>query len=289
MNEIPAHRKVQRTIAAQRAVEGDGFVVRRPFPTAQVSEIDPFLLLDHLGPIDYAPGEAKGTPDHPHRGFETVSFVFEGDVHHRDSRGHEGLIKAGGVQWMTAGSGIIHKEQPSEAFQRVGGRSHGIQLWVNLPAAQKMAQPRYQDLQASDIPTVTVGASEVRVVAGTFGDVTGPVQTHLPILALICRLNGDSVSVEAPSANTTLAYVISGVLQTADGDVPEANLVQYGPGSEPVVLNGHGEVLLLSGMATGDPIVRYGPFVMNTKDEIVQAFRDYERGVFDAVSAAEST
>src|SRR4051812_38431465 len=161
-------REVAKIIAAERHVEGGGFTVRRPFPTAGVSLVDLFLLIDEMGPVDYAPGEAVGAPDHPHRGFETVTYVLEGEFEHEDSAGHKGALKPGDVQWMTAGAGIIHSEMPSREMRTHGGRVHGFQIWVNLPASLKMTQPRYQELSGAKIPTAatTDGLARVRVIAG---------------------------------------------------------------------------------------------------------------------------
>ena len=152
---------VARTIRAQQAIEGDGFVVRRPFPTMSLSHLDPFLLFDHMGPVDFAPGKGVGTPWHPHRGFETVTYVLDGHLEHRDSMGNHGFLEPGDTQWMTAGSGVLHKEGPSAATQRAGGRVHGLQLWVNLPAAEKMRSPRYQDLRADANAQFQIGRAHV--------------------------------------------------------------------------------------------------------------------------------
>src|SRR3954469_1420888 len=164
---IESIREATKITTAHRQSEGAGFVVRRPFPGADVDSVDPFLLIDEMGPIDYAPGEAVGAPDHPHRGFETVTYVLEGEVLHEDSAGHRGTIKPGGVQWMTAGGGIIHSETPSAAVMADGGRAHGFQIWVNLPARLKMTRPRYQELGAEQIPTAKTpdGLANVKVIA----------------------------------------------------------------------------------------------------------------------------
>src|SRR5882762_8216977 len=145
-------REVTKVTTAHRQSEGGGFIVRRPFPGAELDSVDPFLLLDEMGPVDYAPGEAVGAPDHPHRGFETVTYVLEGEMEHEDSAGHRGVLGPGDVQWMTAGAGIIHSEMPTARIQREGGRAHGFQIWVNLPSRLKMMQPRYQELPATRIP-----------------------------------------------------------------------------------------------------------------------------------------
>src|SRR5262250_1821318 len=163
-----AAREVQRIVKSQRVREGGGFVVRRPFPTAGLDHIDPFLLLDEMGPVDYGPGEAVGAPDHPHRGFETVTYVLAGEFEHEDSAGHRGVLRAGDVQWMTAGAGIVHSEMPSRRIRDQGGRVHGFQVWVNLPARLKMTRPRYQEVPAARIPQAATadGKARVRVVAG---------------------------------------------------------------------------------------------------------------------------
>src|SRR6186997_1512883 len=156
-------RTVDKIVTAHRQLEGGGFVVRRPFPTAGLELVDPFLLLDEMGPIDYAPGEAVGAPDHPHRGFETVTYVLEGEMEHEDSAGHRGSLRAGDVQWMTAGAGIIHAEMPSRTLREQGGRVHGFQVWVNLPARLKLTTPRYQEIAASAIPTAATADRRARV------------------------------------------------------------------------------------------------------------------------------
>src|SRR5437763_11582150 len=161
-------REVSRVVTAHKQTEGGGFIVRRPIPSHGLSVVDPFLLIDEMGPVDYAPGQAVGAPDHPHRGFETVSYILEGEFEHEDSAGHRGAIRAGGVQWMTAGGGIIHSEMPSERIRREGGRMHGFQIWINLPARLKMTRPRYQELSPESIPEARTadGKARVRVIAG---------------------------------------------------------------------------------------------------------------------------
>src|SRR5436189_495679 len=187
---IESIREATRITTAHRQSEGAGFVVRRPFPGAEVDSVDPFLLLDEMGPIDYAPGEAKGAPDHPHRGFETVTYVLEGAIDHGDSQGNRGRIGAGDVQWMTAGSGVIHSEMPSEEIRRDGGRLHGFQLWVNLSRRDKMMLPRYQELRAAEIPTATSadGKVSVTVIAGESLGTRAAIDTRTPIMYLHLRL-----------------------------------------------------------------------------------------------------
>jgi redox-sensitive bicupin YhaK (pirin superfamily) len=176
-------RAVARVVDSIQATEGGGFTVRRPFPTAALGHFDPFLLLDEMGPTDTAPGEAKGAPDHPHRGFETVTYLLAGEMQHRDSAGHAGVIGPGDVQWMTAGAGVIHSEMPTPAFQQTGGRMHGFQLWVNLPGRDKMGKPRYQDVPSESIPIATSadGLVTVKVIAGEALGARAVIDTHTPI------------------------------------------------------------------------------------------------------------
>jgi hypothetical protein len=280
---------VEEVVPAQRAVEGEGFVVRRPFPVAGREQIDPFLLLDHLGPVDHAPGEALGTSEHPHRGFETVTYILDGELEHRDSQGDGGFIGSGDVQWMTAGAGIVHREQPSERMQREGGRVHGVQLWVNLRAADKRLAPRYQEVPRSTIPVVEVDGVTVRVVAGSFGDVVGPVETHSPVDYLHATIpSGRTLRVPVPAGHTALAYVLSGTGRFGDGaEAGEAKLVVFARDEGDVVIAATTdlEVLVLTGEPLREPLFRYGPFVMNTRDEIVDAFDDYQAGRMGAIPA----
>ncbi len=273
-------RPVIARIPATRAVEGAGFEVRRPFPTARVAQIDPFLLLDEMGPTELAPGEAKGAPDHPHRGFETVTYMISGAVEHEDSTGRAGRIGPGAVQWMTAGAGVIHSEMPAAEMRTDGGRQHGFQLWVNLPAAEKMTAPRYQEFLASEIPEVTTGGATVRVIAGRFDDAAGPVETRSPVTYLHVRLApGAGVTVPAVE-ETALVYTFAG-----DG---EATMLVYGDGGDTIRLTNEGadeaQHLVLTGQPLREPIARYGPFVMNTAEEIEQAMRDYQSGRFGLIA-----
>ncbi|TMB30870.1 MAG: pirin family protein [Deltaproteobacteria bacterium] len=177
-------REVSRVTTAHRQSEGGGFIVRRPFPVAEIDSVDPFLLLDEMGPVDYAPGEAVGAPDHPHRGFETVTYVLEGEMEHEDSAGHRGKLGPGDVQWMTAGAGIIHSEMPSERIRKEGGRVHGFQIWVNLPKDEKMARPRYQEYGSGELPVAKSadGKATVRVIAGEALGARAVIETRTPIV-----------------------------------------------------------------------------------------------------------
>ena len=279
MTTNTAERPVARRVSSVRTVEGGGFVVRRPFPTASLELVDPFLLIDEMGPVDYAPGEAVGAPDHPHRGFETVTYVLAGEMEHRDSAGNHGVIGAGDVQWMTAGAGVVHSEMPAPRLLRDGGRMHGFQIWVNLPRADKMIPPRYQGLKAAEIPVATSddGLVTARVISGHALGVDGSVTTQSPVGYVHLTLKpGARFEQPVPDGHTAIAYVFSGAINGAgDGD-----LVVYERSSGPVVLRSDAgaEVILLTGAPLNEPVARYGPFVMNTRDEIIQAFEDYQSG-----------
>ncbi len=273
---------VTRLVRAQRAVEGDGFVVRRPFPTASLSYIDPFLLFDHMGPVEFGPGEGAGTPWHPHRGFETVTYLLEGEAEHRDSMGSHGFLRAGDTQWMTAGSGVLHKEGPTAAAQLAGGRTHGLQLWVNLPASLKMTAPAYQDLRAEENAREERDGATVRVIAGDLFGLTGPGRTRTPISYAHITLDEDAgVSTVLPAGHVVLAYPLIGAFRAGDTQVDEGVLAVV-EGDE-LTLTGvapRSEIIVLTGQPIGEPVARYGPFVMNTDDEVRQAFVDFDHGRF---------
>ena len=206
-------REPRQIVTAHRQLEGGGFVVRRPLPTDELEMVDPFLLIDEMGPVDYAPGEAVGAPDHPHRGFETVTYALDGEFEHEDSAGHHGALRAGDVQWMTAGAGIIHSEMPSRRIRDEGGRVHGFQIWVNLPARLKMTRPRYQEVPAAKIPQASTadGKARVRVIAGEALKARAVIDTHTPIVYQDWSLDehGD-VTVPIPPSHNALAYVFEG-------------------------------------------------------------------------------
>ena len=273
---------VTRLVKAQRAIEGDGFVVRRPFPTSSLSYIDPFLLFDHMGPVEFAPGEGTGTPWHPHRGFETVTYLLEGDLEHRDSMGNHGYLHTGDTQWMTAGSGVLHKEGPSVASQQSGGRTHGLQLWVNLPAELKMTAPAYQDLRAEENAIETRTGATIRVIAGELFGLTGPGRTRTPIAyAHVTLDSGAVVSTALPQDHVVLAYALTGGFRIGDAQVDEGVLAVI-DGDE-LTITGvapRSEIIVLTGEPIGEPVARYGPFVMNTEDEVRQAFIDFDHGRF---------
>jgi redox-sensitive bicupin YhaK (pirin superfamily) len=284
-------RTVASVIDAPTTFEGEGFQVRRPFPGIDLSLADPFLLLDHLGAVEYAPGEAKGAPDHPHRGFETVTYVMDGAVEHRDSTGGGGVIADGATQWMTAGAGIVHSEMPPQWLVRQGGLFHGVQLWVNLPAALKLSPPRYQEVRPGDVGLAASpdGGVLVRVIAGEIAGTRGPGDTRTPIAYAHATLQpGAHLAVPWPDDFNGLVYALAGsgragrdrvafregqlvVLQGTGGVAIEADPVPWG--ASPTL-----EILLLGGRPIREPVVGYGPFVMNTREEIVAAIRDYRAG-----------
>lgn len=279
-------RTIERTYPAIRTTEGGGFIVHRPFPTRMLMDFDPFLLLDEMGPIDYAPGEAKGAPDHPHRGFETVTYVLEGEFGHKDSAGHSGTLRAGDVQWMTAGAGVVHSEMPGEDFIRTGGRVHGLQLWVNLPRSDKMIAPRYQEMPSSKIPVAASqdGKVRVKVIAGEALGVKAAIETRTPILYHHFSLQpGATIVHPVPPNYRVFAYALAGTGFYGDGrrEVGAQQMVVFNNDGDSVALSAGEEpleVLLLGGVPLKEPVVRYGPFVMNTEDEIRQAVTDYQAG-----------
>jgi len=281
------HRTVARVIDSQRTLEGGGVEIRRGFPGPDIEEVDPFLLLDHMGPIKIAPGQATGFPEHPHRGFETVTYLLEGQMEHKDSFGNRGFLEAGDVQWMTAGSGLVHSEMPGRDLVRTGGRLQGFQIWVNLPKRDKMTAPQYQELKAAGIPHAETpnGDVKVKVIAGESLGTHGAIQSRTPILYLHLTLAPGATHVqEVAEKFNALAYIIRGEAQF--NGTPErqgeGRLVLFAhdggavsisnPSSQPV------DLLLLAGEPIGEPIARYGPFVMNTREEIYQAFADFRNG-----------
>jgi redox-sensitive bicupin YhaK (pirin superfamily) len=283
--EPAAVRETARIVTAHRQREGAGFIVRRPVPTQGLDTVDPFLLLDEMGPIDYAPGEAVGAPDHPHRGFETITYMLEGEFEHEDSAGHRGTLRPGDVQWMTAGAGIVHSEMPSRAIQDKGGRVHGFQIWVNLPSRLKMTRPRYQEVPAKGIPEARTGdgRARVRVIAGEALGVRAVIDTHIPIVYQDWTIDaGSDVSVAVAREQEAMAYVFQGsVLVGNEGrEVRDGQLALLAAGDAVRFrgAEGGGRLLLLAGVPTREPVARYGPFVMNTQEEIFQAVRDYQSG-----------
>lgn len=278
-------RSIRRIVTAHQQLEGAGFVVRRPFPTAGLSYVDPFLLLDEAGPVDYAPGEATGAPDHPHRGFETVGYMLEGELEHEDSAGHHGILAPGDVQWMTAGAGIVHSEMPSRRLQREGGRMHGFQIWVNLPSQLKLTRPRYQEINSGKIPRASTpdGRAQVRVIAGEVLGVKAVIETHTPIVYHDWTLEADAaVSFEIPEDHQAMVYVFDGAAKVgAEGTrISSGQLAILGDGKL-VKLEGtddRARLLVLAGVPIREPVARYGPFVMNRPEELMTAIHDFQSG-----------
>jgi quercetin 2,3-dioxygenase len=288
-NDHDRLRSVLKVVKSVRNIEGGGFVVNRAFPTHFISEFDPFLLLDEMGPADYGPAEAKGAPDHPHRGFETVTYMLEGKFQHKDSSGHSGKLNPGDVQWMTAGAGVIHSEMPEDEFTRKGGRMHGFQLWVNLPRRDKMIKPHYQEIPSSKIPTAKSPDGKViaKVIAGEALGVNSVIETRTPIMYIHFTLQPKSeIKQWVPADYNVLAYVVNGhglfgsnantaskgqvvIFSNAGGDT-----ISIKNGSENSLL----DVLLIAGIPLNEPVARYGPFVMNEPHEIEQAIEDYRSG-----------
>jgi quercetin 2,3-dioxygenase len=279
-------RSVTRIVSAHRQTEGGGFIVRRPYPAPGLSLVDPFLLLDEMGPIDYGPGEAVGAPDHPHRGFETVTYLLEGEMQHEDSAGHAGALAAGDVQWMTAGSGVVHSELPSRRILERGGRVHGFQIWVNLPRRDKLMEWRYQEIPAARIPIgrSADGLAEVRVVAGEALGAHAVIETRTPIFFQDWTLRpGAQVSLPLPAAHQASAYVFGGEALLSETRVGDGQLALFGAGDTvhlgaPATASAPARLLLLSGVPLREPVARYGPFVMNTPEEIHQAIVDFQAG-----------
>ncbi|MDR3614931.1 MAG: pirin family protein [Candidatus Obscuribacterales bacterium] len=288
-------RSIDKVVTSIQAKEGAGFSIRRPFPTQSLSFIDPFLLLDHMEPLKLVPGQAKGAPDHPHRGFETVTYLLEGKMHHEDSAGNSGHLEAGDVQWMTAGAGVIHSEMPDVEYFKDGGVLHGFQIWVNLPAVDKMMPPRYQDIPSRMIPVVQndEGTIRVKVIAGESMGASAVIDTRTPITFLHVDIKSRANFLQSlPENYNVMAYIISGSGTFGDpkAETVEASadqLVVFRKGGKNVRFaeseGGTLSLLLLAGAPLGEPVARYGPFVMNTEEEIKQAMRDYQSGKLGSI------
>jgi redox-sensitive bicupin YhaK (pirin superfamily) len=289
-------RSVSRIINSTKTTEGGGFIVSRPFPTNTLLDFDPFLLLDEMGPKNWKPGETKGAPDHPHRGFETVTYMLEGRFEHKDSRGNSGKLGPGDVQWMTAGAGVVHSEMPEKEFLRSGGNLHGFQLWVNLPQRDKMIKPRYQDVPSSKIPVARTedGAVKVKIIAGEAFGARAIIQTMTPIFYLHFTLQPGAKVVQPVSKEyNSFAYIINGealigpaekqkiakagqmIIFKDDGEEVEISA----PADSITITNNSAlDILLIGGLPLNEPVARYGPYVMNTKEEILKAIEDYQNG-----------
>jgi len=293
-----AERPVTGVSAAPSGVEGEGFPVRRAFAGVALEALDPFIHLDQMGAVDYGPGEPRGTDWHPHRGFETVTYMLDGTFQHQDSHGGGGVITDGATQWMTAGGGILHIETPPEAMVKSGGLFHGLQLWVNLPSGDKLAVPRYQSLEGEQVTLLASadGGALVRIIAGDVAGHRGPGVTHTPITFLHATVSpGARLHLPWRPDFNALAYVLSGTGRAGSEGRPvtEGDLVVFGPGDHLLLSADERqssaapnlEVVVLGGQPIRETIAWYGPFVMNTKAEIIQAVEDYQAGRLGVVPA----
>ncbi len=279
---------IERVVAAPATPEGDGMVVHRAFPGQSVGRLDPFLMLDEMGPLVLPPNSRQGFPDHPHRGFETVTYLLEGEFQHKDSHGHKGRLGPGDVQWMTAGSGVMHSEMPSAELRRNGGTLHGLQLWVNLPAKDKMMPARYQEFPGARIPAVTFPGGTVKVLAGKFRDASAIIATRTPIQFLHAELTaGGAVEMNVPAGHKGFVYSVRGAGTVAGKAVRHSELAVLGAGDTVTLTagpEGFGAVLI-TGVPLGEPVFQYGPFVMTTRAEIIQAVEDFQAGKFGSIPA----
>ena len=293
-----SERPVVSVTDAPSAFEGEGFPVRRAFAGVDLARLDPFVHMDQMGEVEYGPGEPRGTSWHPHRGFETVTYMLDGTFQHQDSAGGGGLITNGDTQWMTAGAGILHIERPPEALVTSGGLFHGIQLWVNLPSRDKWVAPRYQDIRAGQVALVSShdGGALVRVIAGEIAGHGGPGVTHTPMaMAHVTVSPGARVMLPWNREHNALVYVLAGggAVGTEGRPVRMGQLAVFGPGDTVVISARHRQeqrapeldVLVLGGRPIGEPVVTYGPFVMNTRAEIVQALDDFQHGKLGIIPA----
>jgi quercetin 2,3-dioxygenase len=273
-----------RKVDGQVTIEGGGFTVKRPFPTRALDHVDPFLLLDEAGPIEHKPGDEDGLPDHPHRGFETLTYILEGETESHDSTGFRDNFYAGDVEWTTAGRGIVHGGGPTEHTRVHGGAMRGFQIWVNLPKAQKLIAPKSTRIAAKDIPVITDDRFSVKVIGGNAHGVVGPLSTTWPITYLHYTLEPDAViTLTVTDSDNAMLYVFEGGVRIDDeelaagqlGILSSGNTINFSNASD-----GKTQLLLLAGAPINEPIARYGPFVMNTREEVFQAFDHYNAGKF---------
>ncbi|MFK4224649.1 pirin family protein [Streptomyces sp. NPDC019890] len=292
-------RPVLAVSTAPTGFEGEGFPVRRAFAGINYQYLDPFIMMDQMGEVDYAPGEPKGTPWHPHRGFETVTYLIDGTFVHQDSNGGGGTIQNGDTQWMTAGSGLLHIEAPPESLVVSGGLFHGLQLWVNLPAKDKWMDPRYQDIRGGNVQLLTSpdGGALLRVIAGELDGHQGPGITHTPITMIHATLRpGAQITLPWREDFNGLAYVLAGrgAVGTERRPAHMGQTAVFGEGGALTVWaddaqngshTGDLEVVLLGGQPIREPMAHYGPFVMNTREELQQALEDFQKGRLGTIPA----
>ncbi|MFA7322903.1 MAG: pirin family protein [Candidatus Nanopelagicales bacterium] len=298
VSPIAEQRQVKSVTSAPQAFEGEGFPVRRAFFGVSAADLDPFIHMDQMGEVEYAPGEPKGTPWHPHRGFETFTYLIDGQFIHQDSNGGGGVITDGGTQYMTAGNGILHIETPPAALVESGGLFHGLQLWINLPRAKKRIDPQYQDLQGADSALVTSadGGAVLRVLAGEIGGHKGPGISHTPLsIAHLTLAPGAQIDIPWSPSFNSLVYALAGLgsvgvqgrpLKSGQlavmvhGDTLRITAAQHQESRSP-----NFELFIIGGEPLREPVVAYGPFVMSTKDEIVEAFEDFQAGRLGTIPA----
>ena len=291
-------RRVKSITTAPQGFEGEGFPVRRAFAGVDLAELDPFIHLDQMGEVEYAPGEPKGTPWHPHRGFETVTYIIDGIFDHQDSNGGGGTISNGDTQWMTAGGGILHIETPPESLVMSGGLFHGFQLWVNLPAAKKWSPPAYQDVRANDVSLLSSadGGALIRIIAGELDGHTGPGSTQTPITLIHATLSpGAELRLPWRKDYNALVYAMAGSGFVGDENRPVqmGQLTVFGDGDTIVVRAANQqesrspnlELFILGGQPIKEPVAWMGPFVMNTKREVLDAFEDFKAGKLGSIPA----
>ncbi len=285
----PSRKTITGLYDSHPSQVGDGFTIRRPLPNQGLKQMSPFLLLNHAGPTTVPPSDyQRGVDEHPHRGFETVTIVYDGAIEHRDSAGHAGKIGPGDVQWMTAGAGVVHEEKHGREFSQRGGTLKMIQLWVNLPKAYKMTRPRYQEITSGQIPVITQSGSQIRVITGTYGEHQGPAQTFTEITMLDLRARaGSTITLSLPEQYNTGIYLLAGRTDINESAVEEAQFVTFGKHGQEIIVQAHtdSKLLLLSGAPIDEPVASYGPFVMNNSQELVQAMRDYEEGKMGSLTA----
>ena len=298
---IARQRSVRSITVAPRGFEGEGFPVRRAFAGVDLADLDPFVHLDQMGEVEYAPGEPKGTPWHPHRGFETVTYMIDGTFEHSDSNGGGGVITNGDTQWMTAGAGILHIEKPPEALVASGGLFHGFQLWVNLPAALKWSPPRYQDIRANQVALATSpdGGALVRVIAGEVAGHSGPGSTYTPMTLVHATLSpGARLSLPWRADYNALVYVLAGEGTVGAESKPigagqlavlgEGNAITFAASSLQDSHTPNLDVIVLGGRPIREPVAWMGPFVMNTREEVMQAVVDYQAGRLGTIPAVHN-
>lgn len=294
-------RRVISVTTAPTGYEGEGFPVRRAFAGVHINALDPFIHMDQMGEVEYAPGEPKGTPWHPHRGFETVTYMIDGQMQHSDSHGGGGLITNGDTQWMTAGSGLLHIETPPEHLVASGGLFHGVQLWVNLPRSQKFLEPRYQDIRGTNVTLLSSpdGGALIRLIAGEVDGHQGPGSTHTPITLLHATIQpGAKVTIPWNTNFNALAYSLAGSGTVGPNNQPlnTGQLAVFGKGDTiTIAANTQQEsrypnldVFVLGGQPIREPVAMYGPFVMNTKQELIEAFEDFQAGRLGTIPAAHA-